>query len=96
MTWILHLAAGLYALNLAVGLVAQLKGVKFGVIHHGLYAVVFAGAIAAAVFEFRPALVLSLAALAGMPKARPHTWTHPTLAALGGLGYVGAYLLPSL
>lgn len=81
----------LYVLNLAVGTAAQL-GMRFGVWHHVLYAVVFAGAIAAAIWAFHPALLLTLAALSIMPKTRPRTPWHPAVAVLGMLGYLGALL----
>ncbi|MEX1368641.1 MAG: hypothetical protein AB1Z98_36270 [Nannocystaceae bacterium] len=82
----------LYVLNLGVGTAAQL-GLRFGVIHHVLYALVFAGAIAAAIWAFHPALLLTLAALTIMPKTRPGTPWHPAIAVLGLLGYVGALVI---
>lgn len=90
---LLHLAAALYGLNLLVGLAAQLGGVGFGRWHHALYALVFASAIAALVREFHPGLLLTVVALAALPRSRPGTWRHPALAALGGLGHVAALLL---
>jgi hypothetical protein len=86
------LGFSLYAANLLVGLVAQVGRVRFGIFHHVLYAIVFAGAIGAAIWEFHPALLLTLAALAAMPKTRPRTPWHPALAVLGALGYVPALL----
>jgi len=91
--WLLHLGAALYAGNLAVGLTAQLRGTHFGVFHHWLYAIVIAGALAAAIFAWHPALLLTLAALAAMPLTQPRTAWHPTVALVGALGYVGCYLL---
>lgn len=91
LSWTLHLGAALYATNLGVGTAAQL-GVRFGAVHHWLYALVFAAAIAAAVFAFHPALIVTLVALAGLPFSKPGTLLHPSLAAVGALGYVGAYL----
>ena len=85
------LGLGLYALNLIVGLAAQL-GLRLGVWHHVLYAVVFAGAIAAAVWSFHPTLLLTLAVLAAMPKTRPGSSWHPLMALVGLGGYVGALL----
>lgn len=85
----LHLGLGLYALNLVVGLSAQF-GLRVGLWHHVLYALVFAGALAAAVWSFHPALLLTLAALAVMPKTRPGSPWHPLMALLGLGGYVGA------
>lgn len=90
---VLYLGLGLYALNLLVGLAAQL-GRRFGVWHHVLYAVVVAGAIAAAWWSFHPALLLTLAALAIMPKTRPGGPLHPGLALVGLAGYVVALALP--
>ena len=92
-TWTLHLGAALYAINLGVGLSAQVLDTKFGVLHHWLYALVFAGAIAAAVFSFHPALLVTLAALALMPSTKPRTPRHPAVACVGALGYLGAYLI---
>lgn len=83
----------LYALNLLVGLAAQFWRVRFGVFHHVLYAVVFAGAISAAVFEFHPALLVTIGALAAFPKARPRTVWHPALAVVGLLGYLAGIAL---
>ena len=81
----------LYLLNLAVGTAAQL-GLRFGVWHHVLYALVFAGAIAAAIWAFHPALVVTLVALAVMPKTRPRSVSHPLVAVIGLAGYIGALL----
>ena len=93
LTWTLHLGVALYLLNLGVGLSAQLFATKFGVVHHVLYALVFTAALAAAVFAFHPALLLTLAALAAMPLTKPGGKLHPAVACLGALGYLGAYLL---
>ncbi|MCA9711697.1 MAG: hypothetical protein KDK70_38030 [Myxococcales bacterium] len=90
----LHLGLGLYALNLAVGLAAQL-GLRLGWWHHALYAVVFASALAAAAWSLHPALLLTLAALAAMPKTRPGSRWHPLAALVGLSGYLGALLLPA-
>ena len=89
----LHLGATLYAINLAVGLAARVLRANFGVFHHWLYAVVFAAAIAATIFAFHPALLLTLLALAVMPLTKPHSAWHPSVAVVGALGYVAAYLL---
>jgi hypothetical protein len=91
--WTLHVGAALYGLNLAVGGAAQLFQASFGVYHHWLYALVFAAAIAAIVFAFHPALILTIAALAVMPKTKPGTARHPSIAVIGALGYALAYLL---
>ncbi len=93
LAWTIHLGAALYAINLAVGLAAQIFHARFGVAHHVLYAVVFAGAIVATVFAFHPALLATLVALAAMPKTKPRTPAHPGVAALGACGYLLAYLL---
>lgn len=90
--WTLHLGAFLYASNLVVGLSAQVFRAHFGVAHHLLYALVFAAAIAATVFAFHPGLLLTLLALALMPKTKPRTAWHPRVAVLGAFGYVVAYL----
>lgn len=89
---LLHLAAGLYGVNLLVGLAAQVFGVGFGRWHHALYALVFAAAVAALLLEFHPGLLVTVGALAAFPRARPRTWQHPALAAVGALGH-GAALL---
>lgn len=91
--WLLHLGAALYLGNLAVGLTAQLRGTHFGRFHHWLYAFVFAAAIAAALFAWHPALLVTLGALALLPLTKPRTPAHPTLALVGALGYLGSYLL---
>jgi hypothetical protein len=92
LSWTLHLGAALYAINLAVGLAAQLSHASFGAFHHWLYAVVFAAAIAAAVFAFHPALLATLVALGAMPKTKPRSKLHPSIAVLGAGGYLLAYL----
>lgn len=81
-----------YLVNVLVGLAAQLGNVRFGIWHHVLYALVFATAIAATLFDFHPALLLTLAALALFPRARPRTLWHPMLAAIGLLGYLIAWV----
>lgn len=93
LTWTLHLGAALYAINLAVGVAAQLFHASFGAFHHWLYAVVFAAALAAAVFAFHPALLVTVAALAVMPKTKPGSKPHPIVAMIGASGYLLAYLL---
>ena len=89
---ILALGLALYLGNVTIGLLAQFFGRRFGVWHHVLYAAVFAGAIAATVAAFHPALVVTLAALAVFPRARPRTPWHPALAAIGLVGYVLALI----
>ena len=92
----LYLAFGLYLINLGVGLAAQFGQMHFGRAHHWLYFVVFLSAIAAAVLRFHPALLLTLAALALMPKSKPRTWQHPTLAVTGLIGYGLTLAFPEL
>jgi hypothetical protein len=84
---LLHLAAGLYLLNCLVGLAAQVGGVGFGAWHHALYALVFAAAVAALLENFHPGLLVSVAALAAFPRARPRTLWHPALALIGLVGH---------
>lgn len=86
------MGAALYAINLAVGLGAQVFHAKFGALHHWLYAMVFATAVAAAVLAFHPALLVTLAALATMPLTKPGGRLHPSVAVTGACGYVAAYL----
>lgn len=87
-------AGGCYLLTMGVGLAAQIGGVGFGRLHHVLYFVTFAAAAAAAWVEFHPGLLLTIAALAGMPFTRPRTVWHPALAAIGLVGYVAVVALP--
>ena len=82
----------LYAFNLLLGILAWRKRMHFGWFHHFVYALVFAGAIAATVFAFHPALFLTLFALALLPATRPRSFAHPGLAVVGFLGYVVALL----
>lgn len=89
----LHLGAGIYLVNLGVGLAAQLLHAKFGVFHHVLYAIVLGAAGLATALAFHPALILVLLALAALPLTKPGKAAHPILAIVGALGYVGAYLL---
>jgi hypothetical protein len=81
---------GIYLLNCVVGLAAQLGLMRFGVWHHVFYAVVFASAIAALLFAFHPALIVTALALAVFPRARPRTLWHPVLAVIGLAGYLFA------
>jgi hypothetical protein len=83
-------AFGLYGVNLLVGVVARLGWYKFGLAHHVLYFIVFVFALAAAALRFHPSLIVTLLALAAMPKSKPHTWKHPALAVAGFAGYCGA------
>ncbi len=83
----------LYGANLAVGLAARFADARFGVWHHVLYALVAASALAATVFAFHPALLLTVAALAVIPWPSARSGWHPTLALLGLCGYVLAALL---
>lgn len=84
---VLYLGLGLYALNLLVGVAAQM-GRRFGIGHHILYAAVFLSAGAACVWAFHPALFVTLVALAAMPKTRPGGPWHPLMAVIGLCGYV--------
>jgi hypothetical protein len=77
----------LYALNLLVGLFAQLRLAHFGIWHHGLYLLVFASALAALIFAREWWLLLTVGCLSVFPKARPRTWLHPTLGVVGLVGY---------
>jgi len=90
---VLVVGFSVYVVNCAAGLAAQLGLVRLGVWHHVLYAVVFATTIAAVVFAFHPALLLTVAALALFPRARPRTRSHPALAVLGLLGYLLAFFV---
>lgn len=83
----LFVGLGFYALNLTVGIAAQ-AGLRFGVWHHALYAVVFVTTVAAVVWAFHPGLLLTLAVLLCFPEARPHSLWHPVLAVLGLVGYL--------
>ena len=89
------LACGTYLMTMAVGLVAWVGHVGFGRLHHVLYFVTFAAAGAAAWREFHPGLLVTLAALAGLPFTRPRTRWHPGLAVIGLVGYVAVFALPN-
>ena len=86
----LVLAFVCYLANVVMGLAAALGGMRFGVWHHVLYAVVVVTALAACVFAFHPGVLLTVAVLLVFPKARPRTIWHPSLAAIGLLGYLWA------
>ncbi|MBC8069492.1 MAG: hypothetical protein IAG13_14240 [Deltaproteobacteria bacterium] len=89
---VLVFATTLYLANCALGIAAQLTGRGFGRLHHALYAAVFASAIAATVWSFHLALLVTLVALTVFPRARPGTLAHPLLAGVGALGYLGAWI----
>jgi hypothetical protein len=93
---VLVLGLSVYVVNCAAGLAAQLGRVRLGVWHHVLYAVVFATTVAALIFAFHPALLLTTLVLAVFPRARPRTISHPALAVLGLLGYLLALFLPAI
>lgn len=82
----------LYVLNMLVGTAAKLRGTRFGVWHHVLYAIVFAAALAAAVLDLHPALLVTLAALAAMPTVSARTLWHPLLATVGLAGWAIAFM----
>lgn len=84
----LAVALGLYLLNLAAGLAAQLRLGRLGLWHHVLYFAVFASALAALVLAREGWLLLSVACLACFPRARPGTWLHPALGIAGLMGYL--------
>lgn len=88
----LYVGFGLYLLNFAVGLGAQLFGLRLGIWHHVLYGFVFAGAVGAAITSWHIGMVVTLVALALFPKARPRTPWHPALAVVGLLGYLWTLL----
>lgn len=90
--WI-SVGLGTYAINIGVGLLAQFRRRRFGVWHHVLYAVVFGAAIAATIFAFHPALLITVGALAVFPKARPRSRLHPILAVVGLAGYLLSFVL---
>ena len=85
--------ASLYVLNMLVGTAAKLRGTRFGVWHHVLYAVVFGAALLATLIDFHPALVVTIIALAAMPKVPARTVWHPVLATLGLAGWALALLM---
>lgn len=87
-----------YVANLALGVGVQFKLVstrRFRWVHHALYGLVFAGALAAALGLILTgsrwwALTLTLGALAALPRYRGGTRQHMVLAALGFVGYAMA------
>jgi hypothetical protein len=90
------LGLGLYIANLALGVGVQFKLVstrRFRWVHHALYAVVFAGALAATIGlvlsgqRWWP-LALTLGALSVLPRHRGGSRPHMALATLGFVGYV--------
>lgn len=86
------LGLALFALNIAVGLVAWRGRVHFGRFHHVLYAAVFVAAAMAAIVEFHPGLVVTLVALAVLPAVPARSPLHPTLAVVGLVGYLAALI----
>ncbi len=88
MSFFIALGFGLYLLNFVVGLAAQFRLRHFGIWHHWLYFAVFASTLAALAVTREWWLLLTIACLALFPKARPHTWLHPTLGVAGLVGYL--------
>ncbi len=90
------LGFGLYVANLLLGVGVQFRLVstrRFRWVHHALYALVFAGALAGTLGLILTgsrwwALVLTLGALAVLPRFRGGSRPHALLAALGFVGYV--------
>lgn len=92
-TFVLSLALAIFCATYLVGLAAQFGGRRFGKAHHVLYFFVVVSAALAAVVAFHPALLLTLAALAYLPKTRPGSWRHPFVASVAALGYALKFLL---
>ena len=88
MSQALLVAAGLYGLNLLVGLLAQTGRFHFGRAHHGLYLMVFVAAGLAMLLRPHPGLILTLVALGLMPRMQPGGWRHPLVALAGAGGYL--------
>lgn len=82
------IAFGSYLLNVLVGLLAQLRLIHLGWVHHALYFWVFISSLAALILLRELWLILTVACLALFPRAKPRTWLHPTLASVGLIGYV--------
>ncbi len=82
---------GLYGVNLIIGVLAQTRQMHFGVWHHVLYFIVFWAAALATLFTWNAFLLLTIAALAVMPKSKPGTWRHPLIALIGLCGYLLAF-----
>jgi hypothetical protein len=82
---------GLYCVNLAVGVAAQLRLYHFGRAHHVLYFVVCVSAGAALVTRWHPAMLLTVLALACIPTTKPRSkhgsGLHVVFALVGFLGY---------
>jgi hypothetical protein len=85
---IVVIAAGLHAANVAMGIAAAARGVSFGAAHHAMYAIVFAAALAATLFAFHPALLVTVGTLAALSRVRARSKWHPALAAVGAAGYI--------
>lgn len=89
------LALVLYLVNVGVGLAAAGSARGFGRLHHVLYAIVCAGALAALWVDRHPGLWLTAAALAALPLVRARSRLHPVLAGAGLCGYVLAFAIPA-
>lgn len=88
----LFVGLSVFVLNVLVGVIARFAHMGFGLWHHVLYAVTFATTILATLAGVRFGLLVTLAALAVFPRARPSSPWHPALAAVGLGGYVLAVL----
>ena len=94
LTW---LGFGLYLANVALGLGVQWRLVstrRVRWVHHSLYGLVFASALLAGLSavlsgRFPWPLLVTLGALALMPRYRGGSRPHSVLAALGLAGYAG-------
>ncbi len=89
-------AFAFYLLNCSIGVLAQLRILHLGILHHLCYALVLITTLIALIGDFHPGLLVSVCALVLFPKARPRTLSHPSLAVIGGLGYLLRFIFPNL
>ncbi|MFO0634711.1 MAG: hypothetical protein U0168_17850 [Nannocystaceae bacterium] len=88
----LAITTALYLLSCGLGLSAQLARLRWGALHHGVYAALCVAAVVTAVTAFALPLLPVLAVLAAFPRARPHTAAHPALALAAGVALTFAWL----
>lgn len=88
---IISTGLAVYSANALVGVLAWLRGRRFGVAHHVLYAVNFIMAGVTTYFSPGAPMFVVLACLALMPKTDPRRPGHRWVASVGQVAYIIAW-----